>query len=167
MMQVLQVPGMLLSVSSVGIRSVRTASTRSAEILSICSVNLGVRSIVRPSVYRVDSSQAHCSARITHRFMVRRVGVGVNYFRWGQLEYLKRWQYLFREYVPRGVFTGNTLSISTFSLFFTVSTKKPLFFPGIYFVCCAGLYSAGHKVPCRNHDLAQHAVLTFQPQALN
>ena len=61
-MRVLQVPGILY------VFFVRSASTRSAGTLSICSVTLGVRSILRPSVHRVDNSQAHCSAQITHRW---------------------------------------------------------------------------------------------------
>ena len=47
----------------------------------------------RPSEHSVDkyNSQAHCSAQ-NHSQMVPPVGVGENYFRWGQLEYFKHWQ---------------------------------------------------------------------------
>ena len=69
---------------------------------------------------------------------------------------------VFREYVPRAVWTASTLSISMFSW-----APRNIYFAGIHFVCCAGFHSAGHKVSCRNHDLAQRFVLTFQPQALD
>ena len=62
---------------------------------------------------------------------------------------------VFREYVPRGVCTASTLSISMFSLYFTLSAKKRLFCWNMFIVCSAGFYSAGHKVSCRNLDLAQ------------
>ena len=69
LMRVLRVPGTYtLSNSSFGVNSVCTASTRSTEILSVCSVTLGVRSILGPSVHRLDNYQAHCSAQITHRW---------------------------------------------------------------------------------------------------
>ena len=46
-----------------------------------------------------------------HSQMVRRVGVGANHFRWGQLEYLEHC-------VLRGVCTASTLSFSMFCLFY-------------------------------------------------
>ena len=67
LMRVLQVPG-TLQVCRPLVLIVFEKCTRSTEILSIRSRILGVRSIFRPSVHRVDNSQAHCSAQTTHRW---------------------------------------------------------------------------------------------------
>ena len=48
-----------------------------------------------------------------HSQIVPRVGVGANYFNWGQLEYLEHWQCISR-CALRGICTSNTLSFSRF-----------------------------------------------------
>ena len=76
-----------ISISSVG--SVRTASTRSADILSTCTV------YVKYDVYfgRLCTVSTIFRPIVRHSQMVLRVGVGAKYFRWGQLEYLEHWHY--------------------------------------------------------------------------
>ena len=67
---------------------------------------LGVWSILRPSVHRVDNSGPLCGTK--HSQLVPRVGVGANYFRWGQLEYLRALAVLW-EYVLRGICTARNM----------------------------------------------------------
>ena len=89
-------PGSVLRLLQVlaGIRpfgTARTASTRSTKILSLCAVYLEY------DVYfdhRCTVSIISCPLFVRkHSHMVPRVGVGANYFRWGQLEYFEYGQY--------------------------------------------------------------------------
>ena len=67
--------------------SVRTASTRGTEILSMCPVYLTYTSTVCAPCRRFSEPLLGTK----HAQMVPRVGVGANYFSWGQLEYLEHY----------------------------------------------------------------------------
>ena len=87
---------------------------RSTKIISMCPVYSGVWIIPRPSVHRVDNFLP-IICRIYSQ-MVPRVGVGANYFRWEQLEYLVL--AVFQDYmllVSLAVVRGSVLRILPYS----------------------------------------------------
>ena len=110
------------SISSVG--SVRTASTRSTEILSICSVCLEYEVYF----HRLGTVPTIICLTVGHETLtdvVPRVGVGANYFRWGQLGYSNHWS-VFREYVLLRVLSVFRVSVLRILLALQVSCVSKL-----------------------------------------
>ena len=99
-----------------------------------------------------------------HSQMVRRVGVGANYFRWGQLEYLRHWQYFGNMY--REEYVLRVLSVSRRSPYFTLSAKKHIFCGNRVCTLCWMLLSRSQSIMSQPRPRATF-VLTRKPQALN
>ena len=80
--------------------------------------------------------------------MVRRVGVGANYFRWGQLEYLKRWQYFGVSgiYTARSVYCEYSQYLDVLLILFTLSAKKHSFRGNTFCVLCWNLLSRSQSI---------------------
>ena len=78
---------------------------------------------------------------------------------------MKHWQYLFREYVPRGVCTASTLSISMFSFYFTLMSAKKKIICGKVFcvVLCWILLSRSQSIMSQPRPGATFFTFTFKP----
>ena len=148
----------VVSISSVGNNSVHTASTRSTEILSICSVVLGV-SVFRPSVHRVDNSQAQITHRWSDEWELEQIT-----FAGDNSNTLKHWQYFGDMYCEEDVL--RVLSASRCSVCFTLSAKKHSFCGNICCMCWI-LRSRSQSIMSQTSTSRDFFAPTVTPQALD
>ena len=102
-----------------------------------------------------------------HSQMVRRVGVGANYFRWGQLEYLKHWQYFGNMY--REEYVLRVLSVSRCSPYSTLIlpwAPRNAYCGNTVWVLCWSLLSRSQSITSQPRPRTTF-LLTFKVQAWN